>query len=329
MNRIGRSAVALLSLGMASSSNSGELKLPIACEVGRTCFIQNYVDVDPGSASMDYTCGSLTYDGHNGTDFRLPSHSAEQPDVAVVAAADGKVLRARDGIDDVAIERGGRDKVDGRECGNGVVVQHSQNRETQYCHMAKGSVRVKPGDAVKAGQVLGKVGMSGLTEYLHLHFVLRKDGKVIDPFADGRAPGVCMGNAENHWQESVRAQLAYSPRTVLNFGFASETVTNEAVESGEVLLHKPTADSPAIVAFIRTIGLKTGDVQKLTLRGPVGDILSENRAVALERNRAQSLLYSGRLRPGQKWSRGTYTAAFVVSQDGQAVLEQQFQFELQ
>jgi len=39
-----------------------------------------------------------------------------------------------------------------------------------YAHMQKGSVAVKPGDQVKRGQVLGKVGNSGNTSSPHLHF---------------------------------------------------------------------------------------------------------------------------------------------------------------
>jgi len=315
-------------LGLLAEGRAGELKLPVACDVGRTCFIQNYVDVDPGPAATDYMCGTLTYDGHNGIDFRLPSRVAQQAHVHVLAAADGKVVRTRDGIEDVAVEREGRDAVSGHECGNGVVIKHSQDLETQYCHMAKGSIAVKSGDKVEAGAVLGDVGMSGLTEYPHLHFIVRRGGKVIDPFADGRAAGACNGNAENHWHESVRAQLAYSPRTILNFGFTTDSVTTEAVESGVTLQLQPTMDSQAIVAFVRTIGLKAGDLQTLTLRDPAGNVLAENRPVALERNKAQVILFSGKKRAKRDWDRGLYTATYVVRQDDQSLLEKQFRLEL-
>ncbi len=79
---------------------SFELGLPIACEVGQTCFIQNYVDHDPSAGARDYMCGHETSDGHDGTDFRLPSVAQEQAAVVVLAAADGQVLRTRDGMPD-------------------------------------------------------------------------------------------------------------------------------------------------------------------------------------------------------------------------------------
>src|SRR5262245_52713649 len=63
--------------------------LPIACEVGATCFIQNYSDNDPSPGARDYYCGDRTYDGHDGTDFRLPSLEEQQAGVNVLAAATG------------------------------------------------------------------------------------------------------------------------------------------------------------------------------------------------------------------------------------------------
>ena len=64
-----------LALGFHSSviAQPIELGMPIACEPGRTCYIQNYTDADPSVSARDYKCGTLTYDDHNGTDFRLPS----------------------------------------------------------------------------------------------------------------------------------------------------------------------------------------------------------------------------------------------------------------
>lgn len=309
---------------------AGELRLrmPVDCEVGRTCFIQNYVDVDPSPAATDYTCGTLTYDGHNGTDFRLPSLAMQRARVNVLAAAEGRVLRMRDGVDDVALKGDAHDKVDGRECGNGVVIGHAGNWETQYCHMAKGSIRVKPGDSVTAGELLGQIGLSGLTEYPHLHFTLRREGKIVDPFAYSRAAGACGGDAENLWDESVRPQLAYRPRTVLNAGFATDAVTMDAVENGELLQRQPNAGSPAIVAFVRTIGLKAGDVQLLTLRDSAGQTLAEHRGVALDKNKAQVILFTGKKRTRPDWQPGTYTATYVVSHGGQTLLEQRFQIDL-
>ena len=157
-------------------------------------------------------CGTLTYDNHNGTDFRLTSREAERAGVDVIAAAEGRIVSVRDGQPDVSVRANGKEAVRGVECGNGVRIAHSGGFETQYCHMARGSVRVQAGQAVKAGQPLGRVGLSGMTEYPHLHFTVRREGKVVDPFAYGASPGTC-GEGNSLWEQSLHAQLTYRPRT--------------------------------------------------------------------------------------------------------------------
>lgn len=75
--------------------------------------------------------------------------------------------------------------------GNHVVIDLGNGFFAFYAHMQKGSVAVQPGDQVKRGQVLGKLGNSGNTSAPHLHFhimdgpsVLGSDGLpyVIDQF---------------------------------------------------------------------------------------------------------------------------------------------------
>ena len=54
--------------------------------------------------------------------------------------------------------------------GNYVVVDIGNGRFAFYAHMQPGSLKVKKGDTVKQGQVLGLLGNSGNTDTPHLHF---------------------------------------------------------------------------------------------------------------------------------------------------------------
>ncbi len=54
--------------------------------------------------------------------------------------------------------------------GNYVVVNIGHGRYTFYAHMQPGSLKVKVGDTVKTGQVLGLLGNTGNTDGAHLHF---------------------------------------------------------------------------------------------------------------------------------------------------------------
>lgn len=311
--------------GMPSAiAETLQLKMPLACDVGRTCSIQNYVDVDPSPAAIDHKCGTLTYDGHNGTDFRLPSLDAQRAGVNVLASANGRVVRIREGIEDGSFLKSAREAVRDVECGNGVVIEHPDHWETQYCHMAKGSVQVKPGDLVKAGQPLGRVGLSGLTEYPHLHFTVRQGGRIADPFAYNALRGPC-GGGTSLWDPSLRDQLVYQERAILNAGFTSGPVTMELIEDGSADRKLPSAEAPAMVAFIRTIGLKAGDVQWLSVTNPAGHVIAENKVAPLDKNKAQVMLFTGKKRPANGWDTGTYKASYIVRRDGEVVLTKDFE----
>lgn len=56
--------------------------------------------------------------------------------------------------------------------GNHVVVQHDDATCSAYAHLRRGSLRVRRGDRVAAGQQLGEVGNSGNSSEPHLHFQL-------------------------------------------------------------------------------------------------------------------------------------------------------------
>ncbi|SRR5579875_193342 len=69
------------------------------------------------------------------------------------------------------------------ELGRCVRIRHENGLETVYGHLASISAGVKPGAKVRVGQVIGKVGSSGLSTGPHLHFSLIKNGRYVDPMA--------------------------------------------------------------------------------------------------------------------------------------------------
>jgi hypothetical protein len=323
VNRMRFALLPLFFACLAPSLAMGQVSLewPVACKIGATCEIQHYVDRVTGSGAQDYRCGTATYDGHNGTDIRLSTLAAERAGVHVLAAATGRLLRARDDMGDVSIRLTGRAAVQGRECGNGLVLAHGSGLETQYCHMAKGSLVVRPGQMVAAGQILGHVGLSGDTEFPHLHITVRQNGQVVDPFALGEPAGACSGGT-SLWAPALMADLAYKAGAVLNAGFATRQVTAADIEDG-IGQDAPNPDAPALVAFVRAISLRDGDVQQLELSGPDGPI-AQYSAQPLNSNKDEVYVTAGRKRPPGGWSAGTYTASFRVLREGRAMLETTF-----
>ena len=63
--------------------------------------------------------------------------------------------------------------------GRMVVISHGDNYKTRYAHLSK--IRVKVGQRVASGQVIGNCGSSGRSTGPHLHFEVIRKGKPINP----------------------------------------------------------------------------------------------------------------------------------------------------
>jgi hypothetical protein len=238
------------------------------------------------------------------------------------------VIGTRDGVADISIKDPAAESVKGRECGNGVMIRHADGWMTQYCHMAKGSIRVTRGQRVETGTPLGRVGLSGNTEFPHLHFNAFSNQTKVDPFAYGAEPGTCGKGGQLLWNEAARAVLQYHRGEVLNAGFAADPVKMEQIESGEALRLKPTTTSPALIAYVRTIGLEAGDVLELAIKAPDGSAFVENREKPLDHSKAQWFMMIGKKRGATPWPGGTYTAQYKVIRDNKPALEKTFTVDL-
>lgn len=65
--------------------------------------------------------------------------------------------------------------------GNMVLINHGNGYKTRYAHMISGSITVKVGEYVEAGQTIGKVGSTGNSTGPHLHFEVIRNGETYDP----------------------------------------------------------------------------------------------------------------------------------------------------
>jgi hypothetical protein len=295
-----------------------KLALPIACEPGKTCFVQNYVDRDAGPGALDYHCGHRTYDKHDGTDIRVLDMAAQKAGVDVLAAAAGKVVAVRDGVPDISIRTPGAPSAKGHECGNRVGVAAPGGWILDYCHLAQGSPKVKVGDDVAVGQPLGRVGLSGETEFPHLHFSVRHLNAVVDPFAPQPiSPGACAAQP-TLWTDAVARALAYRRGVVLNAGFAAGGATPDAVEARTIA---PPSASSGLVAYARLIGLEAGDTLDLRVTGPDGRQVLAGTNGPLDHDKAVWLVQAGQLKPPPGgWPPGAYTADLAVRRGGAVAL---------
>ena len=103
--------------------------------------------------------GGKTCETHTGIDIAAPEGEA------VLAAAGGTVVES--GYD---VERG-----------NYVVIDHGDGLSTLYGQCR--DFTVEEGDTVRAGEMIGAVGKTGMATGAHLHFEVRQDGEPQNPVA--------------------------------------------------------------------------------------------------------------------------------------------------
>ena len=289
-----------------AGAQSISLAQPLACTLGETCYIQHYPDRDPGPGLRDFGCGTATYEGHDGTDFAVPTRAAMQAGVAVLAAAAGTVRGARDGEADGAFVAG--QSVANKECGNGVLVLHPDGWQTQYCHLRQGSVRVKPGETVAAGDPLGLVGMSGMAEFPHLHLTLRHNGVTIDPFRPDSTAS-CAAPAAGLWH----APIPYVGGGLLQIGLAAAPPDYGAVKTGLPAATALPAEAAALVLWAYGFDSRAGDRIAFSITGANGFSFAQDAVV--EKPQALFYRYAGK-RTAAGLAPGRYAASVTLWRDG-------------
>ncbi|MDQ3699170.1 MAG: M23 family metallopeptidase [Gemmatimonadota bacterium] len=107
-----------------------------------------------------------------GDSLKNESYYAEGADA--LAVADGIVASVKDSIPENIPGLASRAVLITLETvgGNFVILDIGQGRYAFYAHLKPGSLRVRPGDRVQKGQVIGLVGNSGNSTEPHLHFHL-------------------------------------------------------------------------------------------------------------------------------------------------------------
>lgn len=66
-----------------------------------------------------------------------------------------------------------------RGYGNQLMIDHGHGYKTRYAHLSE--FKVKEGETVQRGELIGKIGNSGLSTGPHLHYEVRKNGEPVNP----------------------------------------------------------------------------------------------------------------------------------------------------
>lgn len=107
---------------------------------------------------------------HNGIDIVKEGYQLDN----IVAHSDGVVVQVIDNCN-------GNTPNNSNNPGNMVKIDHNNGYFTRYLHLAYGTVKVKVGDRVKKGQVIGYMGNTGYSFGGHLHFEVWNGNNRINP----------------------------------------------------------------------------------------------------------------------------------------------------
>ena len=105
------------------------------------------------------------YFGHNG-------HKGL--DITTGGALGRPIVAAASGVVEIAGSTG-------NSYGQQVLINHGNGIKTRYAHCITGSILVRPGQQVTAGQRIASIGSTGNSTGPHLHFEVIVNGAVTNP----------------------------------------------------------------------------------------------------------------------------------------------------
>ncbi|MBB3056733.1 urea transporter [Mucilaginibacter gotjawali] len=179
----------------------------------------------------------------------------------VLACGDGVVANVVDHVEDNAIGEANKKE----NWGNTVVIKHLNGLYSKVSHLKKGSIKVKVGDVVKTGDLIGRCGSSGRSPEPHLHFQVQAtayiDAKTLAyPFAfymtgEAKKPLINSYKIPEEGQiltppaihKTIRKALDFQPgyTAVLSANTMHESIEVFTDESGQCYLYSKETGAAA------------------------------------------------------------------------------------
>lgn len=214
MGDFGKKGSSNLDLNYSSVGDDSALWWPVGSYETTT---KNGVTFASGQPSVAYissgygprsapTSGASTY--HRGIDIGSGGKGANYHNV--IASLSGKVIKV------VTVDPGG-----GRGCY--VKVEHPNGYQTLYQHLHCSSIFVSVGDSIQQGQVLAKMGASGIGTGAHLHFELYINGETVNPAPYISADNPRPVSKKSNYTQGTNEQQSIC-LTLRNSGFSDDAV---------------------------------------------------------------------------------------------------------
>lgn len=247
-----------------------ELHAPVDCSDASVCFVQILPDWAESKNNVeDFKEGVLSVEGARSTVFRATSVAQMYKGIPVKAVGRGLVRSVRANMPDFVQKD--ENYLRWRECGNGILLDLDRGWTVQYCHLKEGSLTVRPGDVVNAGDVIGYMGASGLAAYPQLEITVKHNGRFIDPYH--------VTDYTDMWKIGEVEKIPYRKAGVLHMAFLERVPTKkdmfEGFEESEVQEVLRTAKQ--LFFWAHVFGAEEGDILELEIEDSIGESFVKKR----------------------------------------------------
>lgn len=230
-------------------------------------------------------------------------------------------------MDQLVTTEGDREAIAGKDCGNGLVIDHGNGTEVQYCHLRRGSISPKAGDTLRRGEPIGMIAASGLAQFPHVHITVRVSGQVVDPGTGRKLQDGCgkgSATATPLFSENIANTLGAGETAIMAIG-----LTGDVIDHGMLSVSGSPGDADTrsfnTVGWAWFINVRQGDRVRVTLRGPDGEVIAEQTSGPMERHKADYSAYSGKRGSPEP---GVYRMIASVLRNERVVMERAMQLQV-
>ena len=156
---------------------------------------------------------------HGGIDIPGTANSTN-----VIATLSGEVKEINNSCNSISTTES--DKYCGGSFGNYIKIQDTKGNVNIYAHLYRNSLRVGVGDVVSQGQVIAKVGASGMSTGPHLHFEIRVDNNRVNPldYVDSQNPRPTGSADDFNFNNTVYSESEFV--AIVNNYYSQDDVCN-------------------------------------------------------------------------------------------------------
>lgn len=190
--------------------------------------------------------------------------------------------------------------------------------------MLKDSITIKENQEVKKGQVLGFVGLSGKTEFPHLHITVKRNNIVLDPFL-GTEPSInynCNNSSQTDkaslWDDATYAKLKYIDTAILNFYTTTKIPTKFLARTGQYRESTIDKNSKNIILWADIMGVQKGDNILFEIVDTNGNNVFKS-IQEVPKKYVLYFIYAGERLNKNKFSKGEYTSKLTLTRDNKVV----------